>query len=236
MVGCWFTGQGKKGDCVGKKVNNGPVTIAKCYQGAPIITIRSLTILTILNTQASGMYELSCSVCVRCSSTDQRTPTITEQCRDPTTLIVGTSLAAIVAVLLVIIVVVVVVTCYCCHRGYRKDKALENNRDNHEMIRQWSSERVNQLLNQFREQYDQTDNSELKLEFIRQQRELTSELLKIGSVQADGEEDGNEDIEKERNDEVLILLQDILKRGERNSSLKVNMLKTIKDKLGSELE
>ena len=25
MVGCWFTGQGKKGDCVGKKVNGGPV-------------------------------------------------------------------------------------------------------------------------------------------------------------------------------------------------------------------
>ena len=27
MVGCWFTGQGKKGDCVGKKVNGGPVGI-----------------------------------------------------------------------------------------------------------------------------------------------------------------------------------------------------------------
>ena len=26
MVGCWFAGQGKKGDCVGKKVNGGPVT------------------------------------------------------------------------------------------------------------------------------------------------------------------------------------------------------------------
>ena len=25
MVGCWFTGQGKKGDCVGKNVNSGPV-------------------------------------------------------------------------------------------------------------------------------------------------------------------------------------------------------------------
>ena len=25
MVGCWFAGQGKKGDCVGKKVNGGPV-------------------------------------------------------------------------------------------------------------------------------------------------------------------------------------------------------------------
>ena len=28
MVGCWFTGQGKKGDCVGKKVNGGPVQLA----------------------------------------------------------------------------------------------------------------------------------------------------------------------------------------------------------------
>ena len=27
MVGCWFTGQGKKGDCVGKKVNDGPVLL-----------------------------------------------------------------------------------------------------------------------------------------------------------------------------------------------------------------
>ena len=29
MVGCWFTGQGKKGDCVGKKVNGGPVVELK---------------------------------------------------------------------------------------------------------------------------------------------------------------------------------------------------------------
>ena len=27
MVGYWFTGQGKKGDCVGKKVNGGPVLV-----------------------------------------------------------------------------------------------------------------------------------------------------------------------------------------------------------------
>ena len=30
MVGCSFTGQGKKGDCVGKKVNGGPVVHGTC--------------------------------------------------------------------------------------------------------------------------------------------------------------------------------------------------------------
>ena len=33
MVGCWFTGQGKKGDCVGKKVNGGPVASSMKYGG-----------------------------------------------------------------------------------------------------------------------------------------------------------------------------------------------------------
>ena len=33
MVGCWFTGQGKKGDCVGKKVNGGPVSVPLSFFG-----------------------------------------------------------------------------------------------------------------------------------------------------------------------------------------------------------
>ena len=190
------------------------------------------------------MYELSCSVCVRCSSTDQRTPTIPEQCRDPTTLIVGASLAAIVAVLLVIIIVVVVVTCCCCHilkrRECRKDKELEmvdTNHHNNRVERQWSRDQAIKLLNQFKEQYDQTEDTGLKRELIIQQRQLTTDLL-LSSVKVDGEEeDGEEeDIEKERNDQVLILLKDILKRGKRNSSLKANMLKTITDEVGSEFE
>lgn len=189
------------------------------------------------------MYELSCSVCVHCSSTDQRTPTIPEQCRDPTTLIVGASLAAIVAVLLVIIVVVVVVTCCCWHilkrRECRKDKALEmvdTKIHIHEMDRQSSRDQATKLLNQFKEQYDQTDDTELKRELLKHQTQLTIELLRLSSVQADDEEEWNEDIEKERNDQVLILLKDILKRGKRNSSLKANMLKTIMDEVGSESE
>jgi len=76
----------------------------------------------------TGVYELHCSVCVHSSSTDQRVPTMPEQCRDRT-LIVCASLGAVVAVLIVITVGAVVVTYSCCYilkrRECRKHYELE---------------------------------------------------------------------------------------------------------------
>ena len=58
-----------------------------------------------------------------------------EQCRDPTTLIVGARLGAVIAILIVISVGVVVVTYSCCyilkHRECHKDKELEMTDSNH---------------------------------------------------------------------------------------------------------
>ena len=48
MVGCWFTGQGKKGDCVGKKVNGGPVHCGISYSSSD------------LHNKTNGILQKSC--------------------------------------------------------------------------------------------------------------------------------------------------------------------------------
>ena len=173
-----------------------------------------------------------------------------EQCRDSTTLIVGASLAAVVAVLIVITVGVVVVTFSCCyilkHRECRKDNELEMTDNNHkaqirqeerkennrEVCRQWSIEQAEKLLDCFKDILYNTDYTELKRELIKQTTQLPTELLRLNSVQPDSEEEGNEEIEKERNKQVLILLQRILKKGKKKSKLKLDMLKIIKEEVG----
>ena len=177
-----------------------------------------------------------------------------EPCRDPTTLIVGASLGAIVAVLIVITVVIVIVTCSCYHihkrRECRKDNKVEmtdfhlkaqiqqedKKENNREMHRQWSREQATKMLDCFKDLLYNTDDTELKCELIKQSTQLTTELLRLSSVQTDSEEEWNEEIEKERNERVLILLQDILKRGKRNRKLKPDMLKTIVEEVGSEIK
>jgi len=161
-----------------------------------------------------------------------------EQCQNPAP-IVGASLAAVVAILIVIIVVVVVVTCSCyCifkRRQHSKDIELEmahslkaqrqqeDKKKNRYHEVQWSIEQVRSM----------TDYTELKCKHIKQQTQLTLELLGLSSVQVDSEEEWNEEIEKERNDQVLILLKHIFKWGKRNSSLTQDILDTIVVEFGS---
>jgi len=80
-----------------------------------------------------------------------------------------------------------------------------------------------------------TDNTELTCERIKQQTQLTIELLGLSSVRPDSEEEWNEEIEKERNEQVLILLKHILTRGKRNSSLKRDILDTVNVEFGSKV-
>jgi len=166
----------------------------------------------------------------------------------------GASLGAVIAVLIVITVVVVVVTCSCYHiqksRERHKDNELEmtdfhlkaqiqqedKKENNRELHRQWSREQATQMLDCFKDLLYNTDDTELKRELIKESTQLTTELLRLSSVQPDSEEEWNEEIEKERNKQVLILLQDILKRGKRNRKIKPDMLKTIVEEVGSEIK
>ena len=148
---------------------------------------------------------------------------VTEQCRDPATLIVVAILAAAVFVL-----VVVVLACYCYynfkHRNRRRGSELELI---HEEQREQEDENDNRN-HEVREQATCTaDDTELTCEFIKQQTQWTIELLGLSSVQVDREVELNEEIEKERNEQALILLKHIFKRGRRNSSLKQDILDTI---------
>jgi len=179
-----------------------------------------------------------------------------EPCEDQTTLIVGASLAAFGALLIVIVitVVVVVVTCSCYrihkHRECYKVNELEmtdSNRkaqiqqeekkeNNREIQRQWSREEATKNLQCFRDQLNKTDDTELKRYLLGEIRKLTTELFGLSSMQTDSEEEWNEEIEEERNEQVLILLHDILKRGKRNRKIKPDMLKTIVEEVGSEIK
>jgi len=142
-----------------------------------------------------------------------------EQCRDPTTLIVGASLAAVVALLIVITVVVVVVTLSCCYNRKRRIKQAEKS------------------LDFFKEQYDKTDNTELKRDLLEKITQVTTQLLGLSSVRPDSEEEWNEEIEKERDDQVLILLKEILKKGKRNSKQEPDIiLKTVMEEVGSKIK
>ena len=59
MVGCWFTGQGKKGDCVGKKVNGGPVVGRVNYvHTCKFHDLHSLSIGAVSNKLQSFLLEL----------------------------------------------------------------------------------------------------------------------------------------------------------------------------------
>ena len=156
-----------------------------------------------------------------------------EPCRDPTILIVGASLGAIVAVLIVITVVVVVVTCSCYHihkrRECRKDNKVKRTNFHLEaQIKQEDKKRelAEQSLDFFKEQYDKTNDTEAKRDLREKITQLTTQLLGLNSVQSDSEEDWNEEIEKERDDQVLILLKEILKQGKRKSKQKPDIILT----------
>jgi len=136
----------------------------------------------------------------------------------------------------VIIVVVVVVTCSCYCISKHRECHNDNAQDMTDFARQTSTEQAAKTLDCFRELLYNTDDTELKCELIKQSTQLTTELLRLSSVQPDSEEEWNEEIEKERNKQVLILLQDILKRGKRNRKIKPDMLKTIVEEVGSEIK
>ena len=159
------------------------------------------------------------------------------------------------AVLIVINVVVVVVTLSCCYIHKRRERREDNKvemtdfhlkaqiqqedqkENNREIQRQWSREEATKNLQCFRDQLNKTDDTELKRYLLGEIRKLTTELYGLSSMQTDSEEKWNGEIEKERNEQVLILLKEILKQGKRKSKQKPDIiLTTVMEEVGSKFK
>ena len=69
MVGCWFTGQGKKWDCVGKKVNDGPVdpsSLPSALGGAALGGSSRLDCMHLLRIKYD--IRLLMPICIKCKA------------------------------------------------------------------------------------------------------------------------------------------------------------------------
>ena len=153
-----------------------------------------------------------------------------EPCGDPTTLIVGASLAAVVVVLIFVVVVVVTCSCYRIHN--RKECRKDNAQEMTDFAHQMSIEQVAETLDCFREQLNKEENPKVRSDLIIKITQLNSELIRPSSVRTDGDDEENEEVDEQ----VLILLQDILKRGKQHRKLMPDMLKTIMEEVGSEIK
>ena len=125
----------------------------------------------------------------------------------------------------------------------KQDEKKEANREVH---RQWSREKVDRLLDELkdmRETVCATNDKELLREFLGDYTKMTTEIYgkflspvaTDGDVVTDSEEERNEEIEREQKEQLLNLLREILKGGRRNKSLKGEMLRTIVDEVGSDV-
>lgn len=113
-------------------------------------------------------------------------------------------------------------------------KQEETKEEHREIHRQWSREQVEKLLEDVREMRESAKrNVELFHEYIKLIKEVCTLL---SSVTTDCEEERNEEIEKVQKEQFLKLLQDILKGGKKNKSLKPEMLRTIVNEVGSEVK
>ena len=109
-----------------------------------------------------------------------------------------------------------------------------------EVDRQWSREKTDQFLDDFREMRETVsarNDLELFRGFLTDYMQMTREIYGkyLSSVATDSEEERNEEIEKEQKEQLLNLLREILKGGRRDKSLKAEMLSTIMDEVGSDI-
>lgn len=123
----------------------------------------------------------------------------------------------------------------------QKSQEQEETKEAHrELHQQWSREKVDQLLEDLREMKETvqaTNDIELFRGFATDYMQMTRAIYGkyLSSVATDSEEERNEEIEKEQKEQLLNLLREILKGGRRNKSLKAEMLSTIMDEVGSDV-
>ena len=126
---------------------------------------------------------------------------------------------------------------YKSQKSQEQEEAQEAHR---ELQRRWSREKVDRLLDDLREMRETvsaTNDLELFRGFLTDYMQMTREIYGkyLSSVATDSEEERNEEIEKEQKEQLLNLLREILKGGRRNKSLKAEMLSTIMDEVGSDV-
>ena len=122
---------------------------------------------------------------------------------------------------------------------YKPQKSQEQE-EAREVDRQWSREKTDQFLDDFREMRETVsarNDLELFRGFLTDYMQMTREIYGkyLSSVATDSEEERNEEIEKEQKEQLLNLLREILKGGRRDKSLKAEMLSTIMDEVGSDI-
>ena len=126
---------------------------------------------------------------------------------------------------------------YKSQKSHEQEEAKEANRELHRL---WSREKVDKLLEDLREMKETvqaTNDLELFRGFVTDYMQMTREIYGkfLSSVATDSEEERNEEIEKEQKEQLLNFLREILKGGRRNKSLKAEMLSTIMDEVGSDV-
>ena len=185
---------------------------------------------------------------------DQTVSTMSDPCSFTVPVIAGSISGVIVVAIIVIVVVIVIIVCLqhlkfkkrACQRDRElqliqtEEERSQQNENHREMDRQWSRDRVNKLLDGLRGMQEiirATNDTELFRNFLADCTKLTMELYGefLSCVATDGEEERNGEIEKAQKEQLLNLLRHILKGGRRNKSLKEEMLRTIVDEMGSEV-
>ena len=186
-----------------------------------------------------------------------------DPCRFTVPAIAGSVLGVIVVAAGVVVIVIIVFLKYlkfkkrACQRDkelhleeikeendfYKSQKSHEQEKTKaarYEYHQQWSREKVDKLLEDLREMKETvqaTNNIELFRGFLTDYMQMTREIYGkyLSSVATDSEEEKNEEIEREQKEQLLNLLREILKGGRRNKSLKAEMLSTIMDEVGSDV-
>ena len=106
---------------------------------------------------------------------------------------------------------------------------------------QWSREQAKQLLEDIREMREcAKTNIEMYRVYMDVAKEVSDKLISSlatdsGDVVTDSEEERNKEMEREQKEQLLNLLRHILRGGRRNESLKAEMLSTIMDEVGSDV-
>ena len=109
-----------------------------------------------------------------------------------------------------------------------------------EMNRQWSRQQMEKLLEDIRNMRESAkDNPEVFQQYMELVKEISDKLISScttdGDVATDSEEERNKEMEREQKEQLLNLLRHILRGGWRNKSLKAEMLSTIMDEVGSDV-
>ena len=194
---------------------------------------------------------------------DKSVSTMVDPCHFTVPAIAGSVSGVIVVAAGVVVIVIIVFLQYLKFkkRACQRDKALhleeikeendfyksqksqeqeEKKAARHEYHQQWSREKVDKLLEDLKEMKETvqaTNDIELFRGFLTDYMQMTREIYGkyLSSVATDSEEERNEEIEREQKEQLLNLLRDILKGGRRNKSLKAEMLSTIMDEVGSDV-